>query len=95
MELDNVLQQLKSLGKTKGESLREAGNSISVDGVVLNIIDDSVKSIDVLSPDYKFANGLGVGDSEQKIKQAFGDDFHLKETELKDFLIYENEGLQF
>ena len=86
---------LKSLRKTKGDSLREAGNSISADGIILNIIDDSVNSIDVLGPLYKFANGLGVGDSEQKIKQAFGDDFRLKETEGKDFLIYENEGLQF
>jgi len=92
MSKDEVL---KSLRKTKGDSLREAGNSISVDGIILNIIDDSVKSIDVLSPLYKFANGLGVGDSEQKIKQTFGDDFQLKETEWKDFLIYKNEGLQF
>ena len=92
MSKDEVL---KSLRKTKGDSLREAGNSISVDGVILNIIDDSVKSIDVLSSLYKFANGLGVGDSEQKIKQTFGDDFLLKETEWKDFLIYKNEGLQF
>ncbi len=39
---------LKSLRKTKGDSLRQVGNSISADGVILNIIDDSVKSIDVL-----------------------------------------------
>jgi len=81
---------LKKLGKGF-----EAGNSISVDGLIINIVDDSVESIDVLSPLYKFANGLGIGDSEHKIKQAFGNDFTLRETQWKDFLIYKNEGLQF
>jgi subtilisin family serine protease len=57
--------------------------------------DDAVTGIGVHSPLYKFANGLGVGDSEQKIKQAFGDNFRLEETEWKDFLIYEDQGLQF
>ena len=46
------------------------------------------------SPLYKFANGLGVGDSEEKIKQAFGDDFHLKERG-NDVLTYEDDGLKF
>ena len=59
------------------------------------IFDGSVQEITVHRPTYKFANGLGVGDSEQKIKQTFGDDFHLKETEWKDFLIYEDQCLQF
>ncbi len=86
---------LKILRKTKGDSLHEVGNSISTDGLILNIIDDLLKSIDVLSPVYKFANGLAIGDSEQKIKQAFGNDFTLKETQWKDFLIYENRWLQF
>ncbi|MHC4604504.1 MAG: M56 family metallopeptidase [Planctomycetota bacterium] len=92
MSKDEVLKRLR---KTKGDSLPKAANSISADGIILNFIDDSVNSIDVLSPLYKFANGLGIGDSEQKIKQTFGDDFLLKEFEVKDFLIYENEGLQF
>ncbi|MHC4271594.1 MAG: hypothetical protein ACYST2_04700, partial [Planctomycetota bacterium] len=47
------------------------------------------------SPFYKFTNGLGVGDSEQKIKQAFGDDFHLEEAEWKDFIAYRDKGLVF
>lgn len=87
MSKDDVL---KKLGKGP-----EAENSISVDGLILNITDDIVKYIDVLSPLYKFANGLGIGDSEQKIKQTFGDNFLLKETKWKDFLIYKNQGLQF
>jgi len=63
--------------------------------ISFSIVDDSVKGISVGRPSYKFANGLGVGDSEQEIIQAFGDDFHIKETEWKDFLTYESEGLTF
>jgi len=87
MSRDEVL---KKLGKRP-----EAGNSISIDGLILNFVDDTVKSIDVLSPMYKFANGLGIGSTEHNIKQAFGNDFTLKDTQWKDFLIFENEGLQF
>ncbi|HUU17044.1 MAG TPA: S8 family serine peptidase, partial [Sedimentisphaerales bacterium] len=65
------------------------------DGISFGIVDDSVKGIIVLSPLYKFTNGLGVGDSEQKIKQAFGDDFQLREMKGADFLAYEDEGLAF
>jgi len=36
------------------------------------IDNDIVTGITAISPYYKFTNGLGVGDSEQKIKQAFG-----------------------
>jgi subtilase family protein len=86
---------LKSPRKTKGDSLREAGNSISVDGVILNIINNSINSIDVLSPLYKFANGLGVGDSEQEFKQAFGLQFKFEEDQGKLYLTYKDEGLQF
>jgi hypothetical protein len=56
---------------------------------------DSVTGITALSPSYKFANGLGVGDSEQKIKEVFGEDFHIREFERKDFLAYEDKGLMF
>jgi hypothetical protein len=59
------------------------------------ILDDSVEGITAHSPFYKFANGVGVGDSEQKIKEAFGNDFHLEETEWKDFLTYTDNGLVF
>jgi subtilisin family serine protease len=48
-----------------------------------------------LSPRYKFANGLGIGSPERKIKETFGDGFKLRETKWKDFIIYRNEGLQF
>jgi hypothetical protein len=65
------------------------------DDFCFGVVDDSVERISVLSPLYKFANGLGVGDSERKIKQAFGDNFHLRETKWKDFLAYEDQGLVF
>jgi len=59
------------------------------------IVNDSVKEITALSPSYRLPNGLRVGDSEQKIKEAFGDDFHIKEFENKDFLAYYDKGLMF
>lgn len=101
MSKDDVL---KTLGKPKvifyGEERYTLDNLprtyyMCFDDVSFRILDDSVKEITVLSPFYKFTNGLGVGNSEQKIKQAFGDDFHLEETEWKDFLTYEDEGLVF
>ena len=64
-------------------------------GISFLIVDGSVKEIGVGEPFYKFTNGLGVGDSEQDIIQAFGDDFRLHESELKDVLIYKDEGLTF
>jgi subtilisin family serine protease len=89
MSKDEVLKRIK------GRTSRQKGDLMEVDGLVINIVNDSVKGITVLSRLYRFASGLGVGDSEQKIKQSFGDDFLLEETEWKDFLTYEKEGLQF
>ncbi|NQT02918.1 MAG: hypothetical protein HQ580_12895, partial [Planctomycetes bacterium] len=57
--------------------------------------DGSVKGITALSPSYKLPNGLRVGDSEQKIKKAFGDNFKIEESRRKDFLSYKDEGLMF
>jgi len=95
---------LKSLGKPKAifygdqkytlENLPEQ-YFMHFGDISFHISGDSVKEITVLSPSYKLANGLGVGDSEQKIKEAFGDNFQLKVTESKDFLSYEDEGLMF
>ncbi|HUU16187.1 MAG TPA: S8 family serine peptidase [Sedimentisphaerales bacterium] len=65
------------------------------DDVSFRIVDDSVKEITVLGPSYQFTNGLGVGDSEQKIKQAFGDDFQSRKEEGKDYLCYDAKGLAF
>jgi hypothetical protein len=68
---------------------------MSFGDISFEIADDTVTGIDVHSPLYKFANGLGVGDSEDKIKQAFGNNFHLKEGAGKDVLTYQDEGLTF
>lgn len=64
-------------------------------GISFLIVDGSVKGIGVGEPFYKFTNGLGVGDSEQSIIQAFGDDFQLYESKWKDVLIYKDKGLTF
>jgi len=57
--------------------------------------DGTVAGITLLGPSYVFGNGVHVGDSESKVKQAFGPDSMLKETEFKDFLIYESFGVNF
>ncbi|MHC4329276.1 MAG: S8 family serine peptidase [Planctomycetota bacterium] len=56
---------------------------------------DSIRFINVHSPLYKLGNGLGVGDSEQKIKQAFGEDFELEEAQGKEFRLYQAKGIGF
>jgi len=63
--------------------------------ISFHIVNDSVKGITALSPSYKFENGVRVGDSERKIKKAFGSDFQIKETKWKDFLYYRDKGLMF
>ena len=92
MSKDDVL---KILGKTKADSLRQVGNSIRVDGLGISIIDDSVKEITVFSTRYKFANGLGVGDSKQEFVEAFGRQFQFTEDQGKLYLTYKAKGLEF
>lgn len=57
--------------------------------------EDTVVGITLLSPGYVFSNGMRVGDSEEKIKQALGPPSEVQETEFKDFLGYEQIGLVF
>jgi len=101
MSKDEVL---KRLGEPKGiswEGERYTLNNLPrryimfFHGISFWVADDAVIAIGVRSPLYKFTNGLGVDDSEEKIKQAFGNDFQLKETKGKDFLTYDDEGLRF
>jgi subtilisin family serine protease len=49
----------------------------------------------VRGPLYKLSNGLGVGDSEQNIKQAFGADCTPREEMGKNYLCYDAQGLAF
>jgi len=64
-------------------------------GVWVEIVNDKVNGFTVLSPIYKFANGLGVGDSVQKIKQVFGNESRIEEFDRKDMLYYRDKGLMF
>ena len=68
---------------------------MAFDNVSFFIYDDSVVSIGVYSSLYTFINGLGVGDSEQKIRQAFGGNFEFEEYEKYDVLNYKDKGLRF
>jgi hypothetical protein len=88
-------------GMSKHEVLKKlgkefvAGNSISADGLIINIVDDKVKRIDVHSDVYKFANGLGIGNSDEEFKKTFGLDFKFEEDQGKLYLTYKELGLQF
>ena len=63
--------------------------------VSFGIEDDSVGMIFVRSRLYKLSNGLRVGNSEQRIKQVFGEDFKPEEALGKDYLCYHARGLAF
>ena len=69
--------------------------SMRFSGVWVEIVNDKVNGFTVLSPNYKFVNGLGVGDSEQKIKQFFGNESRIQEFDRKDMLYYRDKGLMF
>jgi hypothetical protein len=97
-------EELRKLGEPK--SIHYGGERYTLDNlpgryymifddISFEIDNDSVKGIGVHSPLYKFTNGLGVGDSEQKIKQAFGNNFRFKESQVKDYIIYEDKSLHF
>jgi hypothetical protein len=64
-------------------------------GLWVEIVNDKVNGFTVLSPDYKFTNGLGVGDSVQKIRQLLGKETFLQEFSRKDMLYYEDKALIF
>jgi hypothetical protein len=57
--------------------------------------DDSLGVISVRSPLYKLSNGLRVGDSEQKVKQAFGEDFNIEGALGRTFLCKHTKGIGF
>ncbi|MGA1869114.1 MAG: hypothetical protein ACMUJM_11290 [bacterium] len=59
------------------------------------ITNDVVKRITVLDPKYRFDNGVRVGISEDKVKEAFGNNYTLNEGQNIDFLIYKKLDLRF
>ncbi len=101
MSKDEVL---KRLGRPKaifhGEEKYTLNNLpktyfMRFDDISFKIVDDLVRTIVVHSPLYKFTNGLGVGDSEQEFKQAFGLQFQFTEDQGKLYLTYKDKGLEF
>ncbi len=60
-----------------------------------HIYEDSIVEITLNSPRYVFSNGIRVGDSEAKVIAAFGSNYTLKESEVKDYLEYEHLDLSF
>jgi len=101
MSKDDVLQKM---GEPRG--IHYGGKAYTLDNlprryymsysdVSFSIDNGSVTGITVNGPPYTFANGLGIGDSVDKIKQAFGDNFQLDEREGQNALIYPEKGLRF
>ena len=68
---------------------------LSFGDVSVWIRDASVEAISVHRPVYKLGNGLGVGASEQSIKQALGENFSRNEVMGRDYLCYPAKGLAF
>jgi outer membrane protein assembly factor BamE (lipoprotein component of BamABCDE complex) len=86
----------------KPEKIHWASNNYTLDNlpiryrmnfgdISLEVNYNEVQNITAHTPFYKFANGMGVGDSEDRIRQAFGEDFYLN----GDDLIYGKKGLRF
>jgi len=101
MSKDDIL---KKCGEPEGIKFGEEGYTLDnppgqyamrFSGVLVEIVNDKVNGFTVQSPFYKFANGLGVGDSVQKIRQLFGKETFLQEFDRKDFLYYRDKGLMF
>ncbi|MFC1764153.1 M56 family metallopeptidase [Planctomycetota bacterium] len=68
---------------------------MSYQDISFGIKHDLVQGMTALTNRYRFANGIAVGDSEDEVKQAFGDGYTVEETKWKDFLIYDDLGLSF
>jgi len=85
---DDVLEKF-------GEPEHINGPFMIYDDLSFGVEEDTVVSITLVSPRHAFGNGIRVGDSEEKVKGAFGPDWVLKETEPKDFLNYEALGVNF
>jgi beta-lactamase regulating signal transducer with metallopeptidase domain len=78
------------------ENLPEAYDLV-YEGLSLRLREGTVSEVMLSSPKYVFGNGIHVGDTEAKVKQAFGADCELREDESdpEDLLVYECPGLCF
>jgi hypothetical protein len=109
MNKDDVLKKLgepEAIQLREDEVVRRGEKKYSLDNlpseyalsfgdISFYIKDDSLELISVRSPLYKLSNGLGVGDSQQKIKEAFGENFWPREEEGRNFFRYDVKGLGF
>jgi len=98
MSKDEVLRRLgepKSIyrGKTMFtlENLPTTWYRLHYGHIEFEVNDNAVQMIKIQTPSYKFANGLGVHDSEDKIRQAFGKNFDRR----RNVLVYEDRGVSF
>ena len=98
MSKDEVLNKLgkpkliyNSDGRHVLDDLPKQWYRLGYGHIEFHIDDNAVQMIKAQSPSYKFNNGLGVGDSEDKIKQAFGKDFQRDGN----WLIYKDKKLHF
>lgn len=69
--------------------------ALAFSGFLFLITNESVQAIFVGNPRYRLSSGLGVGDSEQKVKQAYGQSFTSAEAFGRELLCYDAEGLGF
>jgi hypothetical protein len=102
MSKDDVL---KKLGEPKAIHLGEEEFSpddlprryvLTFGDLSFLIVDGSVEVISVRSPLYYiYASGLRVGDSEEKIQEAYGYRFEREEHDAKDLNNYRDWGMQF
>jgi subtilisin family serine protease len=101
MSKDEVLKRLGKpasmfwAGETYTSDNLPRRYSMSYEDLVCTISDGVLTGITVFSPSYRFAGGLGVGDSVEKVKQVLGNDFRLEEYPGKDILTYDDKGLSF
>lgn len=63
--------------------------------ITVAMADHSIDGISIRNPYSIFADGWGVGDSEQNVIRTFGDHFQLRKSDKYDFLIYQEKGLSF
>jgi beta-lactamase regulating signal transducer with metallopeptidase domain len=100
---DGVLEKLGKPGRVVWqdktytlENLPEAYDLV-YEGLSFCVRQGTIVEVMLRSPKYVFGNGIHVGDTEAKVKQAFGADCELREdeSESRDLLVYESLGIGF
>ena len=68
---------------------------LGFEDISFRIDKDRIVEITLLSPKYVFANGIRPKDTQAKVVAAFGPNYVIKKSVIKDFLIYPQFGLTF